>query len=59
MWRRPSLETEGFVFPGSTTLPSGLIQAYRQTPYHLSGDDGLTLIIDVPGYELADAHRRL
>ena len=47
------------MFPGSTTLPSGLIQAYRQTPYHLSGDDGLTLIIDVPGYELADAHRRL
>jgi hypothetical protein len=56
--RRPSLETEGFVFSGSTAPPPGLVQAYRETHYRVLGDDGFTLTIDVPSPELAHAHRR-
>ena len=46
------------MFSGSTTLPPGLVQAYRETHYRVLGDDGFTLTIDVPSPELARAHRR-
>ncbi len=46
------------MFSGSTTLPPGLVQAYRETHYRVLGDNGFTLIIDVPSPELARAHRR-
>ena len=46
------------MFSGSTMLPPGLLQAYRETHYRVLGDDGFTLIIDVPSPELARAHRR-
>jgi hypothetical protein len=46
------------VFSGSTALPPGLVQAYRETHYRVLGDDGFTLTIDVPSPELARAHPR-
>jgi len=46
------------VFSGSTALPPGLVQAYRETHYRALGDDGFTLIIDAHSPELARAHRR-
>ena len=46
------------MFSGSTTLPPGLVQAYRETHYRVLGDDGFTLTIDVPNPELARTHRR-
>ena len=46
------------MFFGSTALPPGLVQAYRETHYRVLGDDGFTLIIDAHSPELARAHRR-
>lgn len=54
--RRPSREMEGFLFPDST-LPPGLIQAYRETHYKAPGFE-LTLLIDQPSQALDLAHRR-
>jgi hypothetical protein len=54
--RRPSRETEGFLFSDST-LPPGLIQAYRETHYKAPGLE-LTLLVDQPNEALDLAHRR-
>jgi hypothetical protein len=47
---------EGFLFSDST-LPPGLIQAYRETHYKVPGLE-LTLVIDQPNPALELAHRR-
>ena len=41
-----------------STLPPGLIQAYRETHYRVTGLDGLTLIVGQHCPALALAHRR-
>lgn len=41
-----------------STLPPGLIQAYRETHYKVIEADELTLLVDTPNPALAQAHRQ-
>ena len=55
--RRPSRETEGFLLSASS-LPSELIEAYRETHYRVLGYGSLTLLVDQANPELEESHRR-
>ena len=45
------------MFSGSV-IEAATVQAYRETHYRVLGDDGFTLVVDVPSPALLAAHRR-
>ena len=55
--RRPSLETEGFLFSASA-IDQRTIQAYLETEYRVRGESGLTLRVGQANAALLAAHDR-
>lgn len=55
--RRPSLETEVFLFPESAIDP-GTIQAYLEREYRVHGEPGFTLRVGQASAYLLSAHKR-
>ena len=55
--RRPSRETEGFLFSASVIDPR-TIQAYLETEYRVHGEPGFTLRVGQASADLLAAHKR-
>ena len=55
--RRPSLETEGFLFSASIIDPH-TVRAYTETEYRVHGEPGFTLRVGAPSADLLAAHAR-
>jgi hypothetical protein len=55
--RRPSSETEGFLFSASAIDPR-TVQAYLETEYRVHGEPGFTLRVGQANADLLAAHKR-
>ena len=55
--RRPSLETEGFLFSASAIDPR-TIQAYLETEHHVHDEPGFTLRVGQASADLLAVHKR-
>lgn len=56
--RRPSRETESFLFPASAIDPR-TVQAYLETEYRVQGEPGFILHVGRASADLLSAHKRL